>query len=460
MNVPDIFLNAYQGFTDLSESERIKLYTDLKVFYENDNAQIETYLKDLLIKKGLYSQKTLDKLIIRHRDNIQKNLKKLTSGIYENTPVREISDVEYDLSTYLNSINYNIKIKECFKKAKYYGIAEMFIYWDGSKVRLEVIVPDRYVVETKSDDYLTKEKIYIQKSRNNGEVLELFYEAWTDDTYSVILADGSLEKRKVGEVETEMQRNIYGKIPVIALRFSEGDYYFPEPNWDLFNTQIALDIKRTNNFYTELFQTFGIYVATNLNLKEGETLSPNQILKVDNVKTEDVTPSLQFVTPNIDWAQLNNNIDFEVLDSLRSQGINTSSASIDQKTQSGTAKTIDELELIEERENVKDILYRFEIECLNMIRTVQNANGIAIPDGEFEVYYSEEKTIESIDDKIKRREMEMKYKIKSEIDFIMEDYECSEEEAKEIYNENNKNNQAETNPDGEGNSDSNNSNTN
>ena len=452
INVNEIFLNASQALTDSSESARIKMYQELKYFYENDVEMIVTYLTNLLKEKGLYSEKTLNKLIIRHRDNIQKVLKKVTAGIYENTPVRVIMDVDFDLSDYLSTIGYNLKVKDIFKKSKYYGLSEMFVYWDGEKVRLEILTPDRYIVETTDNDYLKKEKIYIQKSRNINGKFELICDVWTNETYSILLGDGTLEKRPVGEQELDVQPNIYRKIPVIALRFSEGDSYFPEPNWDLFHTQIALDIKRTNNFYTEMFQTFGIYVATNLNMKAGETLSPNQILKAEGVKSDDVAPSLQFISPDIDFAQLNNNIDFEVLDMLRSQGINTASASIDQKTQSGTAKTIDELELMEERENVKENLYSFEIELLNLIRIVHNANSLTkIPDGDFEVVYSEEKSIESIDDKVKRREMESKYGIKTPIDFIMEDFECSEEEANKIYEDN----KAKEIPTEENNSDSN-----
>jgi len=433
INIPNIFLEASQSFTELNESARIKLYKELKYFYENDYDSIETYLQELLKSKGLFSQKTLDSLIIRHRDNIQKVLKRLTAGVYEQTPVREIIDNDYDLSSYLDSINYNVKVKECFKKAKYYGIAEAFVYWDGTKVRIEILTPESYVIETTDNDYLEKSKIYIQKSRMNNGVFEMFYDIWTNDSYSIMLGDGKLEKRNVGNNELEIQPNVYKTIPVIPLRFNEGDSYFPEPNWDLFKSQIALDIKRTNNFYTEMFQTFGIYVATNLNMKEGETISPNKILKVDNVKTDDVEPKLTFTSPDIDWKELNDNIDFEVLDMMRSQGLNTTSASLDQKAQSGAAKTIDEIEVIEERENVKDSLYRFEKNLLNLIRIVQNTNGEKIPNGEFDIRYSEEKTIESIDDKTKRREMEIKYSIKTPIDFIMEDYECGEEEANEIY---------------------------
>lgn len=436
-NVANIFMNALQSMVVESESERIKIYRNLKFFYDNDLDEIESYLKDLLVKKKIYSVKTIEDAIIIHRDNIQKSLKRVTAGIFDNRPVRELVDksgnvTDYDLTTYLDSINYNAKIKECFKKARYYGIAEMYISYVNGKIRLEVIVPDRYIVETKPEDYLEKERIYIQKSDGS----ELFYEVWTDKDYGILKSSIELDKKDSRAKLVDEQPNVYKKIPVIALRFNETDYYYPEPNWDLFTTQIELDIKRTGDFLTGLFQKFGVWTAVNLGLKDGQTVSPNQILKVDDVKEGDVLPTLECVVPQVDWKALADDINFTVLDSLRSQGINTNSASIETKAQSGTAKTIDEIELIEERESVKEQLYNFELEVLEMIRTIQNIEGEKIPDGEFEVTYSEEKSIETIDDKMKRREMEIKYGIKSPIDFIMEDFECSQEEALKIYNDN------------------------
>ena len=443
-NIPNIFATALQSLEDSSESSRLQLYRDLKIFYENDNDEIETYLKNKLINLGLFKKETTDKLFICHRDNIQKSLKRVTAGIFDNRPVRELWNgdnlSDFDLAGYLDSINYNAKVKEIFKKARYYGIAEMYIQFIDGKPRLEVIVPDRYLIETKSNDYLKKEKIYIQKSRldSNGE-FELIYEVWTDYDYSILLSNNVIEQVEINGELKKTQPNKYKKIPVVCLRFNEGDSYFSEPNWDLFSTQIKLDIMRTNDFYTSLFQKFGVGIAVNLGLKENDTIAPNKILKVDNVKEGDVLPDLKFVTPDNDWEGYNKAIDFEVLDSLRSQGINTNSASLDNKTLSGTAKTIDEIELIEERENVKEVLYNFEIELLNLIKTIQNAEKKLIPEGDFEVTYSEEQTVESIDDKIKRREMELKYGIKSPIDFIKEDLEVSQGEAELIYKENKEN---------------------
>lgn len=436
-NVPDIFLNVYQNLVQDSESERIQLYRDLRTFYDNDKDEIESYLKRILVTdKKLYSLATFNKLVIRHRDNIQKILNRITVGIYENPPERYIIDNEDasdKLFEYLTAIRFNQKIKEAFRKGKYFNCLECYILWNKSenKVKLEIITPDIYVIETKDDDYTKKNKIYIQQYSTSKD--EISYAVWSDTENYILNSDGSIEYPE-GNLKGI---NPYNKIPCIKLQFSEGLSYWSEPNWDLFDTQISLDIRRTNNFYTEMFQTFGVWVATNLNLPEGVAMSPNQIVKADNVKSDDVAPGLVCVTPAVDWSALNNNIDFDVKDSLRSQGINAASASLDATAQSGASKEMDEVELTELRETNKEILYNFEIEVLEMIRTVQNYHSNEkLSEGEFDVIYSEEKTTESITDKIKRRDFEKANNMKTPIDFIQEDLEISTDDATVLYNDN------------------------
>jgi hypothetical protein len=75
-------------------------------------------------------------------------------------------DVDFDLSDYLSTIGYNLKIKDIFKKSKYYGLSEMFVYWDGEKVRLEILTPDRYIVETTDNDYLKKKNLHSEVKKH------------------------------------------------------------------------------------------------------------------------------------------------------------------------------------------------------------------------------------------------------------------------------------------------------
>ena len=57
----------------------------------------------------------------------------------------------------------------------------MFAYWDGEKVKLEILTPDRYIVETTDNDYLKKQKIYIEKSRKINGKFALIEDVWTEE---------------------------------------------------------------------------------------------------------------------------------------------------------------------------------------------------------------------------------------------------------------------------------------
>ena len=59
-----------------------------------------------------------------------------------------------------------------------------------------------------------------------------------------------------------------------------------------------------------------------------------------------------------------------------------------------------------------------------------------MPEGTFDIYYSEEKPAETVADKKQRREMEKNYGIRNEIDFAVEDLEVSREEAVAIVAKN------------------------
>lgn len=116
---------------------------------------------------------------------------------------------------------------------------------------------------------------------------------------------------------------------------------------------------------------------------------------------------------------------------MNSEGLSAQSGSVDVASESGVKREMDEVELKEKRENYKETLYAFEIDLLNKIRMVWNeynpTNQIA--DGEFDITFSEEQSTETVQDKIARREMEKKFGLKDEVDFVMEDFEISEAEA-------------------------------
>jgi hypothetical protein len=112
--------------------------------------------------------------------------------------------------------------------------------------------------------------------------------------------------------------------------------------------------------------------------------------------------------------------------------MNASSVSQQVDDLSGIAKIVDNAELEEKRLDNLELLYQFEIDLLNKIRMVWNKYSATKLNeaGEFEVEFVEDSQTETVADKTARREMEKKYGIANEIDFVIEDKELgSREEA-------------------------------
>lgn len=443
--VPNIFQSVYQNQVTESEQARLKLYWDLWYFYANDEPQKVRYYKNLLSGNGseakrLYSDSTLNKIIFAPEDIIQKVLKRQSAGIYDEYPVYTIGGkVNDELNSLLNMLNWVAKIKESYEKALFFNIAETYIRFDEKKLCLDILTPNQYTVNVREYDYLEKSELFIASSRQNPvtKEFEVAYIVWNDNEHYIMDAN----EVKLPIKNNESGVNPYGMIPSSTLRIREGLDYWGEPDWDLFNAQTRIDIIRTNHNFTALFQNFPIWVATNIDPKELTELSPNKIIKVQNVPQDMQKPSLVSVKPEVDWEQMRATIDYEVRDILRSKGIPANSSSMETVAQSGVAKMIDEIELNEQRADAKNKLYYYEIDLLNKLRKVYNYHAsemglVKLPEGDFDVQYSKDKPSESIQDKVARREMEKKHFIKSDLDFIVEDREVDEDEAKEILKRN------------------------
>ena len=142
-----------------------------------------------------------------------------------------------------------------------------------------------------------------------------------------------------------------------------------------------------------------------------------------------------------DFDSYRESIDWRIKSGLSNKGITGASVSTELSEQSGEAKKVDEKSLEEKRVTYRSILHKFELDLLNKIRTVWNYHvGVGdIPegkklneDGEFKVILQEEKPFETIEQKSKRREFELKFKVMEEVEILMEEKELTEDEVIEI----------------------------
>lgn len=426
----------FKAMLQRSEAVRQSIHQDFAAFINNDYEEITRILKKITLNNP-YSADTLNdqNFYFQHIDILDKILTRLSSGIYTQMPIREIYDVNGEvnveatdkLNLILEQINYHGKVKEAFKKAIYFNCLVVNPVFDineqteSKKFRLDVITPDNFAVKTK-ENYLEMKAIAIRKADENNEV---YLSVWTEEEHY----------NKSGLQEWTAPNNEEGinpfspVLPFSVLRIKEGTDFYGEPNWNLYLNQRSYDIRLTDLDRSEVGTIFNIWVGTNTKFAKDETFRPGELKQIES--NSEYPASLKNVSGDIDYTSIRENIDWKNKSVMNSEGLSAQSGSVDVASESGVKREMDEVELKEKRENYKETLYAFEIDLLNKIRMVWNeynpTNQIA--DGEFDITFSEVQSTETVQDKIARREMEKKFGLKDEVDFVMEDFEISEAEA-------------------------------
>jgi len=439
-NIFTELVKGYERMRAMSERERKSIHQMFAAFYNNDYLLINDILKNKTLNNP-FSQETLDKMMFQHVDTTRKIINRLTSGIYTEQPLRELKQgetVDDRLQPLLNKIKYNAKVRDSFRKAVFFNTIVVQPVWDFqlNKLRLDVITPENIEVKTK-DDYLVLDEIKICQARPDGTI---YYSVWTEDEHYIIDGDD-----KTFSKYNDTGKNPFKKIPFVVLRIEEGLDFYGEPNWNLLLNQINFDIRLTDLNEAELRTVMGIWHGNNTKLPDKTRFSAGQLIQTTS--DENVQVTLESITQNIDYVSIRENIDWKNKTVMMSEGLSSQSADVDTANESGVKRAMDEVELEEKRDSYKETLYNFEIELLDMIRLVNNTydkSNKLNEKGVFEVTFSEEKSTETIQDKIARREMESQIGYYDEIDFTMQDLEVSQEEAIKILDERKKRKEVET----------------
>jgi hypothetical protein len=436
----DIIVNLFRDANVQSALNEIDTFKMFDAFYQNDYELICEYLRTEL--EPLYSKATLDKLPLRHKDLIRKVLRLKTAGIYDDEPQRSIilkegeegksPVIDENFSLMLENAKYNMQLKEAAMQSLFFNTILVQPVWRNERIEIDIYNHAVCDVKVDPNDYLKPIEVYLAFA--DVETNELYIAVWTENDHYLLDANGT----EIREWKGTKLKNNYNILPFSVLRIRQGKDFWGEPNWNLLNTQKSFDISLTNFKQIELFQSFGVWLAVNMKLKENETLSPNTIKTVDDVRSDMQPPSLTNTVPAVDFAALRDNLDWDWKTTMSSEGMAGNTSDTETRLQSGVSKGYDELETQIQREDLKNILYYFEMDLLAKCITVYNAEsqGDKIKEGDIEIVFSEEKPAETISDKKTRREMEKAYGIKNEIDFAMEDLEINREEAIKVVAKN------------------------
>ena len=427
---------AFHWMKIRSEMERLKLYSEFAAFYNNDYENIQKILYDETLNNP-YSAETLKTLKFSHVNMIDKTISRLTSGIYTIQPKREYDDAEKiddvsandNLENFLAEIKYNQKIKDGFKKAVYYNVVLLHPVYDAElkKIRIDVITPDNFTVKTKKDFYQIEE-VALKRADQNGEI---YYSIWNSGEHYIRYSGTEI---KISPDGNESGVNPFSPVlPFTILRIKDGNDFYGEPNWNLYLNQKDVDKLNTDLVRSQIQMVNNIWFGVNTDLPSNTSFTAGQLIQVKQ-PIDGLQVSLDSISANVDYDQARENIDWKIKTVQNSEGLSSSSTDTKVSQLSGVAKNIDELELYEKREEYKEILFNAEQDLIGKCIMVNNKyfTNSTLPEVKVNIYFSEDKESESIDDKIKRRKMETDIGYKSPVDYTMEDLEVSEKEAIQI----------------------------
>jgi hypothetical protein len=438
-NLTDTFLEgmlmAFDNQVKDSESLRIKTFQDFQTLYEKDYLEIVKIVKAYFMGKP-YSLETLNKMFFEYQDIIQKVLKRLTGGILSPAP-----NVDYEVSTtkdgevilsedfeaMLETSNFIEKLVEIFRQSIYYNTVIAEAVWRDDKVEIDIITGANCSVETGSD-YLKIEEIATARIGEDKHIIVSFW-----DKENHYLTKGG---ERYAPDDNEKMINPYGVLPFSVLRIKEGTDFWGQPNWGLFLFQLSYILKKSDNFLGEAYQKFPLLWGENAQLPKGFVIGPGSYLNIDNPNSPGKTVSLNSLSHNTNWESIINLQEHSAKQFFVNEGLPASTASTESKDLSGKAKEIDTLELFEERPFLQMKLKNFAIDLLNkmvMVHNYHSQSGKIPENGKVIFNFNEDETLKTQDEIIKEREMQKKYFIADEIDFIMQDLDCSEDEAIEHY---------------------------
>ena len=387
-------IKAYEN--SKREQEKIRIYNQewLWDYYEGDKYIIEAYLKSV-VEKILGSDIVKDDEWLYDWVNITKKVIDRLAVVYLNAPDRYI-EAEYESedmpkTEYFESIlpeNLNSIDKKQHRIAKLQNTSLTFLYFDKNtgKIAMRVEPSHKYQVEVDDNDpYLLTKVSYRKyfKNRITGED-ELFTVVWTkDDHYKL---DGDEKKSPVGDNEglKNPWRNKKGEgvLPFAKNSLVEGEDVWGVGQYDLVNVNEMINFLLTFLINDAIvLGSTGTPLGINLNLNKRGVEENGQRkvrtgrrhpISIDDVKTDDATPSLQYVSTQPLIAEIQNSIDYRIKQIAVLKGLNPNTILSTVKDTSDYQKMMDSLEQIEIRRDDIEPCRIYEEQRFEIIKAINN----------------------------------------------------------------------------------------
>jgi len=385
-------------------------------------------------------------------NGVPRTVKRLSQA-YRDVPVRELvrgdkilptDDKAYDqLARLYKNFDPNAKLKDADRYSTLLNTTHIEVVPRNGSVDWDFRLRPKVTVLEDPNNYLDFIKFAYELSIINPETLAKRdgWVYWSEEEHFFLGTD----RIKVGMSSSDPKdttnpyrdRDKKQIIPIVTIRKIEQDEYWGKYGADLVDAIEAASLQLGNLWENGFLQTHGIPVGTNLGTKSGQTVTtgPRDGFFAENVTKDDVQPSLEFAKPDPDIDRMMNLIDWFIKQTGATYGLPPSAWALDETRMSGIAKFLDNLELLESREDEIAMWQKIEQDLFEKSRIVFNTwakNGEKIDmDLSLRVTFPQASFPESPTEKVERFLVESQAGLTSAVEWFMEEEGLDEEQARE-----------------------------
>jgi hypothetical protein len=261
---------------------------------------------------------------------------------------------------------------------------------------------------------------------------------WTDEEH-VFVGKGGYWAGMSNEAGTNPYKDADGEpvIPIVTVRKLEDiDDYWGRFGADLVDATQTMNVQLGNLWETMTHQTHGQPLFINIDLEDGSKplIGSKHPFVVKKVMKDEVEPNIKFPKPDPDFAEVRDVLDWFLKLNAGAYGLPPSAWSMDEQRLSGFAKFMDNIELMESREEEIENWQRVEQDLLTKSAIVWNTLKLGTPvpiELEVELEFPEVKIPETPTEKITRWTLAIKAGAASLVDYFVEEKGMDEEKALE-----------------------------
>jgi hypothetical protein len=420
-------------------------------WYNRDTAAIREYIKETA--KPLFT-KSADRWLIPVLNIVPRVVKRISLA-YVQAPTRRLKqgdkevpvgsdlwDRVYGPAGMFRLIDIDNKYKQMDRLSTLLNTLHVEVVPRAGAIDWDLHLRSGTTVVPDPADYLSLVKLAYRYCPMDPETLKLRegWVYWSEDIHAYRLDNGEWHGISLTDEagDREGDNPYEGEIPIVAIRKVEQDDYWGAYGADLIEGVEHTHVQLCNMWFNAFMQSHGQPVGTNLKLPTGQKLvvGPDSPILVDGVTKDDVPPSLVFAKPDSETGAVQELLEWFIGKTGQAYGLPASAWSLDETPESGFAKFMNNIELLEDRDDSRTMWRKAEQELFAkslMVwnRWAQEQGEKPLPDDlTLEIEFPPVKFPESPTEKTSRYLVAIKAGITSPVRYFMEEEGLPEDEAK------------------------------